>query len=109
MEEKVKDLEEYAVRKKISIAFIQSSIYGNGMGRILTVLTGLLAQTGLYDVYIINEKTSPNDFPVYPGVKRVIQKKTKEEIEKFDKENKMQIYVLNNDLSDYIEIYKSLN
>ena len=109
MEEKVKDLEEYAVRKKISVAFIQSSIYGNGMGRILTVLTGLLAQTGLYDVYIINEKTSPNDFPVYPGVKRVIQKKTKEEIAKFDKENKIQIYVLNNDLSDYIEIYKSLN
>ena len=109
MEEKVKDLEEYTVRRKINIAFIQPSIYGNGMGRILTVLTGLLAQTGLYDVYIINEKTLPNEFPVHPGVKRVIQKKTKEEIVKFDKENKIQIYVLNNDLSDFIEIYKSLN
>ena len=71
MEEKLKDLEDYTVKKKISIAFIQSSIYGNGMGRILTVLTELLAKTGLYDVYIINEKTSPHDFPVYPDVKRI--------------------------------------
>lgn len=109
MEEKVKDLEEFTVRKKISIAFVQTSIYGNGMGRILTVLTGLLAQTGLYDVYIINEKTSQNDFQIHPDVKRILQKKNKEEIVKFDKENKIQIYVLNNDLSDYIDIYKSLN
>jgi len=109
MEEKVKDLEDYSVRKKISVAFIQTSIYGNGMGRILTVLTGLLAQTGLYDVYIINEKTAANDFPIYPGVTRVIQKKNKEEIKKFDKEKKIQIYVLNNDLTEYIDIYKSLN
>ena len=109
IEKKVKDLEDSAVRKKISIAFIQSSIYGNGMGRILTVLTGLLAQTGLYNVYIINEKTSPNDFPVHPNVKRVIQKKDKNEIVKFDQENQIQIYVLNNDLTDHIELYKSLN
>ena len=57
MEEKIKDLEESAVRKKINIAFIQPSIYGNGMGRILTVLTGLLAQTGLYNVYITYYET----------------------------------------------------
>ena len=108
MDKKINHLNEISEKKKIGVAFIQPALYANGIGRIITVLTELLAKTGLYDVYLINEKITPNDFKVYEEVKRVIQIKNKFEIRKFDKKNNIQFYVLNNDLSEYIEIYKSL-
>ena len=94
---------------KISVAVVQDSLYGNGIGRILTVLTELLAKTGLYDVYIITKNININDFKIYKDVKKIIQKKRDNDtIKELDKEKNFQIYILNNDLTNYIDIYKSL-
>ena len=108
IDKKIDNLNDISEKKKISVAFVQQALYGNGIGRIITILTELLAKTGLYDVYLINEKKTPNDFKVYEDVKRVFQNKNKFEIKRFDKENNIQIYVLNNELSQSIEIYKNL-
>ena len=108
IDKKIDNLNEISEKKKIGVAFIQPALYANGIGRIITLLTELLAKTGLYDVYLINEKTTPNDFKVYEDVKRVIQIKNKFEIKRFDKKNNIQFYVLNNDLTENIETYKSL-
>ena len=54
------------------------------------------------------EKEVPNEFPVYKGVKRVCQQKSENEIKEFDKLNNIDIYILNNDISNFIEIYKNL-
>lgn len=108
MESNIINLKENSMKKKTSIAVIHESLYGNGIGRIITLLTELLAKTGKYDVYLINEKTTIHDLPYYKGVKRIIQKKDKKNIEEFDKINNIDIYILNNDLSNFIDIYKSL-
>ena len=109
MKTEIDELRENVPIKKIKVAFIQDSLYGNGIGRILTVLTELLAKTGLYDVYIITLKSSVNEFKAYKDVKRIVQqKKNLKTIKELDKENDFQIYVLNNDVSNYIDMYKSL-
>ena len=41
-------------------------------------------------------------------IKREIQKKGEQIIRDFDEENDIQIYILNNDVSDIIDIYHSL-
>ena len=108
LESKIVDLSKNTVQKKIGIGVVQASLYGNGIGRIISLLTELLVKTGKYDVYLINERIYELDLPCYKGVKRVIQKKDKKEIEEFDIMNNIDIYILNNDLSNFIEIYKSL-
>ena len=108
LEFKIKDLDESTIKRKLGIGIVQSSLYGNGIGRIISVLTELLAKSGKYDVYLISEKEVPNEFPVYKGVKRVFQKKSENEVIEFDKLNNIDIYILNNDISNFVEIYKNL-
>ena len=108
METKINGLSQFTVKKKMGIGIVQSSLYGNGIGRIISILTELLAKTGKYDVYLINERIDSGDFPCYKEVKRVVQKKDKKEIEEFDKLHNIEVYILNNDISEYLEIYKSL-
>ena len=95
-------------KRKTGIGVVYSALYGNGIGRFITVLTELLAKTGKYEVYLINENAYPNDLPYYPGVKRVLQKKDRNAIKEYDKQNNIDIYILNNDISQFIDIYKSL-
>ena len=104
---KMEKFDKEVVKKKIGIAFINPSIYGNGIGRLLSVLTDLIVKTGRYDVYLINEEITDFDFKYNKKIKRVIQNKTLEEMKDFDETNDIQIYILNNDISDDIEIYKS--
>ena len=108
LESKIEDLSKNTVQKKIGIGVVQPSLYRNGIGRIISILTELLAKTGKYDVYLINEKINESDLPCYRGVKRVVQKKDQKAIEEFDRMNNIDIYILNNDISNYIDIYKSL-
>ena len=108
IESRVNDLDNISVKKKMGIGVIVASLYGNGVGRIISLLTELLAKTGKYDVYLINEQITSLDFPCYKGVKRVVQKKDKKEIEEFDRQHNIEFYIFNNDLSEYIEFYKSL-
>ena len=108
LESKLELLNNEVIKKKIGIAFVNPILYGNGIGRLLTTLTELLMKTGKFDVYIINEKATEFDFKYHKKVKREIQKKNEEIMRDFDEANDIQIYILNNDVSNALDIYKSL-
>ena len=108
LDTKLEKMGKEVIKKKIGVAFISPVLFGNGIGRLITILTELLVKTGRYEVYIITEQTTQFDFKYHKKVKRVIQKKEEKIIRDFDEANDIQIYVLNNDISDIVDIYKSL-
>ena len=108
LESKIEKMDKEVIRKKIGIAFVNQHLYGNGIARLLSILTELLMKTGRYDVYLINEQTTELDFKYHKKVKREIQKKDEQVIRDFDEANDIQIYVLNNDVSNLVDIYQSL-
>ena len=108
LETKIEAMDKEVVKQKIGVAFISPVLYGNGIGRMMTLLTELLMKTGKYEVYLISEQTTELDFKYNKKVKREIQKKDEQLIRDFDEANDIQIYILNNDVSNTIEIYKSL-
>ena len=95
-------------KRKIGVAVVASSLYGNGIGRFLSVLTELLAKTQKYVVYLIVEQVTSLDFSYYKDVIRIVQKKDEKEVTEWDKTHNVDIYILNNDVSTYLETYKSL-
>ena len=107
LESQVTNLTTIKQNKKLKIGIVIQSLYGNGIGRYLTVLSELLAKTEKYEVFLINEQVTNLDFPYYKEVKRIIQKKDETEIVKFDKNFDLDIYILNNETSNYLEIYKA--
>jgi hypothetical protein len=54
------------------------------------------------------EESSIYDFPCYKDVKKVVQKKDEKEVVDWDRVHNIDIYILNNDISNYLEAYKSL-
>ena len=108
LEVQLNDLVENINNRKLGIAIVFVSLYGNGIGRYLTVLSELLAKTEKYDVYLIVEQSSTYDFPCYKDVKKVVQKKDEKEVIEWDKNHNIDIYILNNDVSEYLETYRSL-
>jgi len=100
-------LDEEIVKKKVGIAFVNPNLFGNGIGRLLSILSELLMKTGKYEVYLINEVSTQLDFRYHRKVKREIQKKNIEAMRDFDEANDIQIYILNNDVSNSVNIYKS--
>ena len=96
------------VKKKVKIGLVSEHIYLNGIARFLIVLGDLLVKTGKYDVYLINEVESKElDFKYNKKIKRHIIKKEMQSMKDFDEENDIDIYIINNDLSDIIDIYHS--
>ena len=108
LESQIKGISENTHKRKIGVAVVVSSLYGNGIGRFLSVLTELLAKTQKYVVYLIVEQVTALDFPYYKDVIRIIQKKDEKEVTEWDKSHNVDIYILNNDVSTYLETYKSL-
>ena len=108
LEPKIETMDKQVIKKKIGIAFIFPHFYRDGIGRLLSILTELLVKTGRYDVYLINEKTTELDYKYHKKVKRVIQKKNAQVIRDFDEANDIQIYIMNNDVSDLLDLYHSL-
>ena len=108
LESQINPLVDNINNKKLGIAIVVQSLYGNGIGRYITVLSELLAKTGKYDVYLIVEQATIYDFPYYKEVTRIIQKKDEKEVVEWDKNHNIDIYILNNDVSTYLETYKSL-
>ena len=104
---KIEKMNKQSVKKKIGVAFVNQNLYGSGIARLITVLSELLIKTGKFEVYLINQESTVYDFKYYKKIKREIQKKTLENMKNFDEANDIQIYILNNDVSDSIEIYKS--
>ena len=108
LEPKIETMDKQVIKKKIGIAFIFPHFYRDGIGRLLSILTELLVKTGRYDIYLINEQTPELDYNYHKKVKRVIQKRDQRAIRDFDEANDIQIYIMNNDVSDSIDLYHSL-
>ena len=108
LESQLSDLVDNVYNRKLGIAIVCQSLFGNGIGRYLTVLSELLSKTEKYDVYLIVEESSIYDFPCYKDVKKVVQKKDEKEVVDWDRAHNIDIYILNNDISNYLEAYKSL-
>ena len=108
LESQISVIPENTYHRKIGVAVVVSSLFGNGIGRFISVLTELLAKTGKYTVYLIVEQVTSMDFSYYKDVIRIIQKKDEKEVTEWDKNHNVDIYILNNDVSTYVETYKSL-
>jgi hypothetical protein len=96
---------------KIGVAFVYKSPFGNGIGRMLSVLCSALAKIDKYDIYLISGPIHPSiDFHFDEKVIRVPIIKNKTLIEKYDKSSNIKIYVLQNDLTPKsIKWYQNLN
>ena len=108
LESQLKGLVENIKNRKIGVAIVFQCLYGNGIGRYLTVLSEYLAKTEKYDVYLIVEQATAYDFPYYKEVKKIIQKKEEKEVVEWDRNHNIDIYILNNDVGTFLETYKSL-
>ena len=95
---------------KIGVAFVYECLYGNGIGRMLSLLCSELAKLEKYDIYLITGPAYKIDFPFDQRVIRVPIIKNKTLIEKYDKSSNIKIYVLQNDLTpSSIKWYRNLN
>jgi glycosyltransferase involved in cell wall biosynthesis len=102
-------MDKEVVKRKIGVAFVYDYMYANGIARFLTVLTELLAETGKYNVYLINEGETDIDFKINRKVKRIITKIDTKQMIDVDQENNIDIYILNNDATkNFIDTYRSL-
>jgi hypothetical protein len=97
-------------KDRIGVAFLYKHIYGNGIGRMLSILCSDLAKLDKYDIYLITGQGYSLDFKFDERVKKVRIAGNKTLIENFDKTSNIKIYVLQNDLTPQsINWYKSLN
>ena len=96
---------------KIGVAFVWKSLFGNGIGRALSLLCSGLANLEIYDIYMITGSAIPSldfDFDERVHMVRVGSNKTK--IQKFDETSNIKIYVLQNELNPSgIKWYRNLN
>ena len=99
-----------ANKERIGVAFVSKHIFGNGIGRMLSILCSELAKLDKYDIYLITGQGYAKDFKFDERVKKVRIAGNKTLIENFDKTSNIKIYALQNDLTpDSINWYKSLN
>ena len=95
---------------KIGVAFVFKYLYGNGIGRMLSLLCSELAKLEKYDIYMITGPSYKIDFPFDKKVIKVPIIDNKTLIEKYDKSSNIKIYVLQNDLTpSSIRWYQNLN
>ena len=96
---------------KIGVAFVFKSLYGNGIGRMLSVTCSELAKLERYDIYMITGAAIPSlDFPFDKRVIMVRIAGNKTLIQKYDETSNIKIYVLHNDLTpSSIRWYQHLN
>ena len=103
-------IKEKDVNEKIGIAFVMKNIYGNGIGRMLSLLCNELVKINKYDIYLITGQGSKDDFIFDKKIKIKRLGDNRTLIEEFDKTTDIKIYVLQNELStSSIQFYQSLN
>ena len=87
---------ENETNKKISIAFLYSSLTANGIGRVITVTSKYLLRTGKYNIIFITEKPSGREFQYDPSIKRFIAYNNYTLLRNVSKYEKIDIVVLQN-------------
>ena len=74
IEEKDINLDNIKLERKIKIAFVYSTLYANGIARFITVAANYFIKTGKYEIYIITEKKSSNEYKYDERINRIIEK-----------------------------------
>ena len=83
--------------EKIKIVFAFSMLFGNGIGRFITVTANRLIETGKYDIYLITGKPYKNDFKYNSTIKRYYFYKNRTLLSNFVNSTKVDFYILEND------------
>ena len=97
-------------KEKIGVAFVFRSMFGNGIGRMLSLLCSELTKMDKYDIHLITGKATSNDFPLHEKVKIARLEENQTAIKEYDKTSNIKIYVLQNALTPrIIQWYKNLN
>ena len=96
---------------KFGVAFVFKNLFGNGIGRMLSLLCSELAKLEKYDIYMITGAAIPSlDFEFDERVKMVRIAGNKTLIQQYDQTSNIEIYVLQNELNpSSIKWYKNLN
>ena len=104
------DKEINTKKNKIGVAFVFKIIFGNGIGRMLSLVCSELSKLEKYEIYLITGQGYGLDFKFDERVKIVRIEGNRTLIEEFDKMSNIKIYILNNDLTpSNIKWYQSLN
>ena len=97
-------------KEKIGIVFVFNIIFGNGIGRMLSLLLNELVKIKKYDIYVISNPQYEKDFKFDKRVNRIPIFGDQKLITDFDRTHKIKYYVLQNDLdANNIKWYKHLN
>ena len=96
---------------KFGVAFVFKNLFGNGIGRMLSLLCSELAKLEKYDIYMITGAAIPSlDFEFDERVKMVRIAGNKTLIQQYDQTSNIKIYILQNELNpSSIKWYKNLN
>ena len=100
-----------AIDEKIGIAFVYISMFGNGIGRMISLLTNELVKIeDKYEIYLISNPKYNLDFYLDDRIIRLPIIENRTLIEEFDKKSNVIYYILNNVLAlEEINFYKSFN
>ena len=85
-------------KEKIGIVFVFNIIFGNGIGRMLSLLLNELVKIKKYDIYVISNPQYEKDFKFDKRVNRIPIFGDQKLITDFDRTHKIKYYVLQNDL-----------
>ena len=95
---------------RIGVAFVYKHLFGNGIGRMLSLLCSQLAKLEKFDIYMITGGGYKLDFEFDERVIMVRIGSNKTLIQKYDETSNIKIYVLQNDLTpSSIKWYQNLN
>ena len=84
--------------EKIGVAFVYETMFGNGIGRMLSILFEELAKYEKYDIYLLSKGSYRYDFKVDKKVKQIPIFGNKTKIKKFDESSNVKYYVLHNEI-----------
>ena len=95
--------------KKISLLFIYSSLYSNGIARFITLTSKYFMETGKYDIYFITGNPTSKEYPFNQKIKRFIAHNNYTLQKEILKKVHIDIVILENVLSDEVgNFYKKL-
>ena len=95
-------------KTKITIAFVYSNLYANGIARFITVTANNLIKTGKYDIYFITEKPNGKEYKFDPKIRRIFIYNHHNLIKVFSKHASIDFFILQNTLGKRtIKLYKS--
>ena len=102
-------INESTNNKKINIAFIYSSLSGNGIARFMVVTADCLLKTGKYNVFFFTKPKTNKELYYNENIIRIYAYNNFTLIPKICKKEKIDILIINNAFSDkMIKWYKSL-